>query len=206
MTLSATEALDIIERFEPGVDGLARKSRELAANLLRYSDAPFSRDQFAPGHLTCTALVFHPAEPKVLMMLHHRLRRWLLPGGHIEESDASLSEAAAREALEETLVQIDPNSAPGLVGIDVHGIPAKGDEPFHLHHDLIWSFGALSPEIELTDEAPSIVWAAREDWEQLQVADSIRYSILRALESPATRKHPFPEHKMTSTEALRRKA
>jgi 8-oxo-dGTP pyrophosphatase MutT (NUDIX family) len=181
MTLSASEALDVIERFDPGADGLARKSRELAANLLRYSDAPFSRHQFAPGHLTCTALVFHPQEPKVLMMLHHRLRRWLLPGGHIEESDASLSAAAAREALEETLVQIDPHRAPVLAGIDVHGIPAKKDEPFHLHHDLIWSFRALTPEIELTDEAPSIVWAGEEDWEELNVADSIRYSILRAI-------------------------
>ena len=180
MTLSVSDALDLIERFDPGADGLARKSRELAANLLRYSDAPFSRGQFAPGHLTCTALVFHPTEPKALMMLHHRLRRWLLPGGHIEDSDASLSDAAAREALEETLVQIDPHRAPVLVGIDVHGIPAKGDEPFHLHHDLIWSFAALTPEIELTDEAPSIVWAGRDDWEQLQVADSIRLSILRA--------------------------
>lgn len=188
MTLSVSDALNLIERFDPGADGLARKSRELAANLLRYSDAPFSRNQFAPGHLTCTALVFHPSaaspavaeEPKVLMMLHHRLRRWLLPGGHIEESDASLSDAAAREALEETLVRIDPHRAPVLVGIDVHGIPAKEDEPFHLHHDLIWSFSALTPEIELTDEAPSIVWAGRGDWEQLQVADSIRLSILRA--------------------------
>jgi 8-oxo-dGTP pyrophosphatase MutT (NUDIX family) len=190
MTLSPSDALDLIERFDPGVDGLARKSRELAANLLRYSDAPFSRNQFAPGHLTCTALVLHPSAagpavkedpPKVLMMLHHRLRRWLLPGGHIEESDASLSAAAAREALEETLVQIDPHRAPVLVGIDVHGIPAREDEPFHLHHDLIWSFRALTPEIELTDEAPSIVWCGQEDWEQLNVADSIRYSILRAI-------------------------
>lgn len=189
MTLAAAEALDLIERFDPGVDGLARKSRELTVNLLRYSDAPFSRNQFAPGHLTCTALVFHPPAaspgvkeepPKVLMMLHHRLRRWLLPGGHIEESDASLSGAAAREALEETLVQIDPHRAPVLVGIDVHGIPAKENEPFHLHHDLIWSFRALTSDIELTDEAPSIVWAGREDWEHLQVADSIRHSILRA--------------------------
>jgi 8-oxo-dGTP pyrophosphatase MutT (NUDIX family) len=181
MTISASDALDLIERFDPGGDGLALKSRELAANLLRYSDAPFSRNQFAPGHLTCTALVFHPEEMKVLMMLHHRLRRWLLPGGHIEESDASLSDAAAREALEETLVQIDPHHATLLAGIDVHGIPAKNDEPFHLHHDLIWSFRALTPEIELTEEAPSIVWAGQEDWEQLNVADSIRYSILRAI-------------------------
>jgi 8-oxo-dGTP pyrophosphatase MutT (NUDIX family) len=185
MTVSASDALEIVECFDPGVDGLARKSRELAVNLLRYSDAPFSRSQFAPGHLTCTALVFHPTEAKVLLMLHHRHRRWLLPGGHIEDSDGSLSDAAAREALEETLVQIDPHRAPALVGIDVHGIPAKKDEPFHLHHDLIWSFGALTPEFELTDEAPSVVWAGREDWEQLQVADSIRYSILRAIESPA---------------------
>jgi 8-oxo-dGTP pyrophosphatase MutT (NUDIX family) len=181
--VTVAEALAVVEAFDPGADGLAVKSRELTLDLLRHSGAPFSRNQFAPGHVTCTALVLHPRDARVLFMHHHRLRRWLLPGGHIEDSDASLADAAAREATEETCVLIDPAHVPVLAGIDVHGIPPKKDEPFHLHHDLIWRFRALAEDIETTDEAPSVLWATNADWDRLSVAASIRYSITRA-ESP----------------------
>jgi 8-oxo-dGTP pyrophosphatase MutT (NUDIX family) len=174
----------VVESFDPGVDGLARKSRELTLQLFEHTEAPFSRDQFTPGHVTCAALVLHPRERKVLFMHHHRLRRWLLPGGHVEESDASLANAAAREACEETRVQLDLEGAPRLAGIDVHGIPAKRDpskemEPFHLHHDLIWCFRALTEDIAVTDEAPFVQWVDASNWGQLNIAHSIRNSILR---------------------------
>jgi 8-oxo-dGTP pyrophosphatase MutT (NUDIX family) len=177
--VTVSEALAVVEAFDPGGDRLAAKSRELTLDLLRYSTFPFSRSQFAPGHITCTALVLHPREPRVLFMHHHRLHRWLLPGGHVEESDGSLAAAAAREAVEETCVRIDQDCAPSLAGIDVHGIPPKKDEPFHLHHDLIWCFRALTEDIQVTDEAPSVLWAGSADWDRLNVADSIRNSILR---------------------------
>jgi 8-oxo-dGTP pyrophosphatase MutT (NUDIX family) len=183
--VTASEACSVIEGFEPGTDGLARKSRELTLDLLRQTSAPFSRHQFTPGHVTCTALVLHPSEVKVLFIFHHRLQRWLLPGGHVEESDASLSAAAAREAAEETLVQIAGDRAAPLAGIDVHGIPGKMNEPFHLHHDLIWCFRALTDEIAITDEAPSVVWAQEADWDRLKVADSIRHSIHRLMPTVA---------------------
>jgi 8-oxo-dGTP pyrophosphatase MutT (NUDIX family) len=169
----------VVESFDPGTDGIARKSRELTLDLLRQTSAPFSRYQFTPGHVTCTALVLHPDRPKVLFMYHHRLCRWLLPGGHVEESDASLAAAAAREAHEETLVRIDHGGGSRLAGIDVHGIPPKKKVPFHLHHDLIWCFRAVTADIATTDEAPAVVWAAEEDWGRLGVADSIRNSIRR---------------------------
>jgi 8-oxo-dGTP pyrophosphatase MutT (NUDIX family) len=174
-----SDAFAAVEAFAPGPDGLAGKSRELTLNLLRYSVAPFSRRQFAPGHLTCTALVLHPQANKVLLMHHHRLRRWLLPGGHIEDCDGSLAAAAAREATEETCVRIDPGSVSFLAGIDVHGISGKKKEPFHLHHDLVWCFRAVTDEIAATAEAPSVLWADNTDWDRLNLTQSIRNSILR---------------------------
>lgn len=176
--MTVSDAVAAVESFDPGADRFAGKSRELTLDLLRHSTEPFSRHQFAPGHVTCTALVLHPREARVLFMHHHRLHRWLLPGGHVEDSDASLPNAAAREAAEETLVRIDPDRVPFLAGIDVHGIPPKKGEPFHLHHDLIWCFRALREDIETTDEAPSVLWASSADWDRLSVAESIRNSIL----------------------------
>lgn len=178
--ITAAEAIEIVAQFDPHQDGLARKSQELVLGMLQASAAPFSRDQFMPGHITCTALVLHPSEPLILFMHHHRLHRWLLPGGHVELSDASLSTAAAREAVEETNVQLDPSFTPILAGIDVHGIPPKKSEPFHLHHDLIWCVRAVSDAIEITGEAPQVLWASAADFGRLQIADSIVNSIRRA--------------------------
>jgi len=177
--VTVDDACRIVESFDPGSDGFAGKSRELTLGLLRQTNAPFSREQFTPGHVTCTALVLHPDKSKIVFMYHHRLQRWLLPGGHVEETDISLAAAAAREAAEETLVQIDAGRAARLAGIDVHGIPPGKGEPFHLHHDLIWCFRAATEDIAITDEAPRVLWAEEADWDRLDVADSIRNSIRR---------------------------
>ena len=82
------------------------------------------------------------------------------------------------------MVTIDAGFTPFLAGIDVHGIPPKRDEPFHLHHDLIWCFRAAAEEIAVTGEAPSVLWAGAEDWDRLSVAESIRGSIRRAMGQP----------------------
>ena len=94
----------LVRAFEASPE--EEKSRELILALLELTEAPFSRDQFHPGHITCTAVVLHPNGRHVLLMHHHRHRRWLLPGGHVEETDVTLSDTARREAIEETAVRI----------------------------------------------------------------------------------------------------
>ena len=178
--LSKKETMRVISGFDPGDDGLAAKSQDLLFLLLRHGTKPFSARQFWPGHITCTALILHPREQRVLVIYHHRLLRWLLPGGHVEKTDATLDAVAAREAEEETRVQIDTRHAPFLAGIDVHGVPPKQHEPFHLHHDLIWCFRAASDRCDTTAEAPELMWAQERDWERLDLTASIRRSIRRA--------------------------
>ena len=153
---SIGEALSLAASIAPSPE--EEKSRELILALLEHTAAPFSRHQFHPGHITCTALVLHPGGRRVLLVHHHRLRRWLLPGGHVEETDRALSDAARREAVEETAVRIAPGSSARLVGMDVHGIPAHKGEPFHLHHDLIFTLDAESSDIACTEEAPEVAW------------------------------------------------
>src|ERR1700694_1010927 len=105
---STGEALHLATSFKPSPE--EEKTRELILALLEHTAAPFSRGQFHPGHITCTALVLHPDGQRVLLVHHHRLRRWLLPGGHVEESDSTLLDTARREAVEETAVRIAPGS------------------------------------------------------------------------------------------------
>src|SRR5215813_96805 len=88
--------------FHDPSDGQALKSVELIQMLLDCSPDPFSRDQFTPGHITTSGLVFSQDRDRILIVHHRRLERWLLPGGHVEPSDPSVEAAAAREVFEET--------------------------------------------------------------------------------------------------------
>jgi 8-oxo-dGTP pyrophosphatase MutT (NUDIX family) len=158
--IEAAAVAALVERAAVGGDGQAEKSRELILMLLAASPAPFSRSQFTPGHITCTGLVVSPAADRLLLVHHRRLDRWLLPGGHVEPEDAEIWDAARREVIEETGADLLPDTVPPLVSLDVHGIPAKGREPYHLHHDLIFLFHALSETVQVSAESRALAWCA----------------------------------------------
>lgn len=78
------------------------------------------------GHLTASAVVLDSTGTQVLLTLHPRVGRWLQLGGHCEPSDASLAEAALREATEES----------GMSGLVI------GETPVHLDvHPITCSLG-----------------------------------------------------------------
>jgi 8-oxo-dGTP pyrophosphatase MutT (NUDIX family) len=105
-----------------------------------------SRKSFL-GHITCGAVVLN--EFGQVLTIHHRaLDRWLLPGGHIEETDDTLLDAAKREVEEEVGIQSDllegvnNNGSSIPVDIDYHPIPENvlKKEPAHYHWDFRFLF------------------------------------------------------------------
>lgn len=170
----------LLQGFDPEGDGEAAKSRELTMALLASTSAPFSRRQYAPGHITCTGLVFSPGGDAILLVFHRRLRRWLLPGGHVETGDPGIADVARREVIEETGAILRQEARPTLAGVDVHGIPPRPDEPFHLHHDLIFAFDAESGVCRPSEEAREAVWCAVGEFDRYQLPGSIRRSFARA--------------------------
>ncbi|MBM3763497.1 MAG: NUDIX domain-containing protein [Acidobacteria bacterium] len=159
------------------------KSVELIRMLLVETDQPFSRQQFTPGHITSTGLVLHPDRRSIAMVLHGRLNRWLLPGGHVEPDDSSIHAAAAREVLEETgLATVHPR----VIGADVHGIPAKIKngiqvEPYHLHHDVLVAFEAASTILALSDESQAVRWVSPEEFDQYSVPSNVLRAYARVV-------------------------
>jgi len=170
----------LVERSDFGGDGEAHKSRDLIRMLLDHSPAPFSRLQFTPGHITCTGLVLAPDGERILLVHHRRLDRWLLPGGHVEPEDAEIEDAARREVVEETGALL-ADGIPPLVGADVHGIPPKRGEPFHLHHDLIFFFRALAGEFRVSEESRAVAWCAPAEFDGYQVPGNVRRAYGRVL-------------------------
>jgi 8-oxo-dGTP pyrophosphatase MutT (NUDIX family) len=170
-------------------DGEAEKSRELILMLLAKSVAPFSRYQFEPGHITCTGLVLSPDRGQVLLVHHRRLDRWLLPGGHVEPEDDAIWDAARREVIEETgacLSGADDRllssaNPPPLISLDVHGIPPRRNEPYHLHHDLIFFFQAIAETFEVSEESRAVAWCAPDDFDRYSVPGNVRRAWARSL-------------------------
>jgi len=163
--------------FDDPADGQAMKSIELILMLLEKSAAPFSREQFTPGHITCSGLVLAPDGERLLVVHHRRLGRWLLPGGHVEDEDESVAEAARREVIEETGAGLAREVV--LAGADVHGIPGKGREPYHLHHDLLFAFRAVEEELRASEESHAVTWCAPGEFERYGIPGNVRRAYRR---------------------------
>jgi len=178
--MRAEDVAAVVRPFSDDGDESAQKSQELVLMLLKHGASPFSREHFTPGHITCTAVVMSPSKERTLLVHHRRLDRWLLPGGHVEPVDIRIWDAARREAIEETGVEMVMEERPALVGIDVHGIPARGREPYHLHHDLIFRFLAKTERLGASAEIRDVQWCALSQFQRYDVPVSIRRSVLRS--------------------------
>jgi 8-oxo-dGTP pyrophosphatase MutT (NUDIX family) len=168
--------VSLINDLHDTTDGELLKSRDLILHLLQFTPAPFSRDQFVPGHITCSGLVL-ALDGDLLLVHHRRLDRWLQPGGHVEPEDVEIWDAASREVREETGVEIEP--AARLIGADVHGIPPAKGEPYHLHHDLLFAFTARSKECRVSHESRAVAWARPDELDRYAVPGNIRRAVLR---------------------------
>ncbi|MEV7378615.1 NUDIX hydrolase [Streptomyces lydicus] len=126
------------------------------------------------GHLTASALVIDPAAGRVLLTLHRKLEMWLQMGGHCEPEDASLADAALREAREESGIARGLTLLPGgPVRLDRHRTPCA------VHLDV--QYAALAPEgavAAISDESLDLKWFAYD--EVPGVADA---SVVRLVEA-----------------------
>jgi 8-oxo-dGTP pyrophosphatase MutT (NUDIX family) len=134
------------------------------------------------GHLTASALVIDPEGGRVLLTLHRKLRMWLQTGGHCEPGDASLADAALREATEESGVPGLSLLPGGPVRLDRHPIPP----PCHCHFDVQYAVLAPPGAVHaISDESLDVRWFGYD--EVPKVADA---SVVRLLEATRARLAP----------------
>lgn len=111
----------------------------------------------ASGHITASALVVSHDGTEVLLTLHPRIGRWVQLGGHCEDSDATITDAALREAAEESGIdglELDPN----LLAVHVHPITCSLGVPTR-HLDM--QFLAKAPRdatFAISEESLDLRW------------------------------------------------
>lgn len=138
---------------------------------------PFDRERYLPGHVTASAFVLDRSGGRLLLVLHHKLQRWLQPGGHVEPSDDSVWEAAVREVEEETGLSDLVMVGEGLFDVDVHLVAHGGPE--HEHFDVRYLMRSASDDALAGDGVDDVRWASLEEMEGMEA--SLRRPALKAL-------------------------
>jgi 8-oxo-dGTP pyrophosphatase MutT (NUDIX family) len=147
-------------------DYRVRHSEEIAVverfcTLLRDEPRCFERNCFAPGHITGSAWLLNRGETHVLLTHHRKLGRWLQLGGHAD-GDEDVLAVATREAREESSLEVAPVSL-DVFDIDVHEIPARGDDPRHLHFDVRFALKTTADEtFRVGPESHALRWVPLE--------------------------------------------
>jgi 8-oxo-dGTP pyrophosphatase MutT (NUDIX family) len=174
-----TELRAALDAFAPGSPAEADDVARIRA-LLAEGD-PFSRA--LPLHVTCSALVVHPASGRVLLRWHERQQSWLQVGGHVDPGESSPPAVALREAEEETgLDDLVPFPGPGprLVHVVIVPVPAGKGEPAHEHADMRYVFATGRPDA-VVPESPSaqLRWLTFNEARALVAADNVRVTLDR---------------------------
>jgi 8-oxo-dGTP pyrophosphatase MutT (NUDIX family) len=136
-------------------------------------DAPLTRD------FTVAVFVLH--RDHVVLHRHRKLGIWLPPGGHIEPNELP-DEAACREVIEETGLEVELVGERGI-GTDYPGEPVQlvrpeGIQletigPGHEHIDLIYFARPVGVEA-LPPLAEGMSWVSETNLDTLELTSEVR--------------------------------
>ena len=174
-----------------------------------------------PGHITASAWLLSPDGKRFLLTHHRKLGRWLQLGGHADgDSDVAavaLREAREESGLADLRFATGPDSwsrlsptaryaggsrlsptaryagpeTPLPIDLDVHRIPARGDEPAHDHHDVRFVLVAAPGQtIFASDESTALEWFEMDALETVADDESVLRlgrKVRRLLETSALR-------------------
>ncbi len=135
---------------------------------------------------TATVYIFN--DRKVLLHHHAKLGKWLPPGGHVELNETP-PDAARREVMEETGLEIEFIEQENLKISAYNGtsferpylcllenIPAYKDKPAHQHMDMIY----LAKPVGMKEDLNGFRWFSYEELQGLELFPDVA-EVLRIL-------------------------
>lgn len=128
-------------------------------------------------HFCASAFVVDPATKKMLLVFHGTFKKWVQPGGHIED-DEFPEETVKREVFEETGYKIE------LIGehfpreddlIRPLGIQKNRGSNGDYHIDIIYAAKPLGHiKVKRDEEIKNYRWFTREELNHLNVFEDIK--------------------------------
>jgi 8-oxo-dGTP pyrophosphatase MutT (NUDIX family) len=164
--------LDELAAYVPAGPADAEARRRMLAFVTSYETC-FERTLHV-GHVTGSAWVVDRSGSAALLTHHRKLDRWLQLGGHAD-GDPDIRAVALREAREESGLHEIVLAQAAIYDLDVHAIPARGDEPEHEHYDIRFAFFANAAETPVaSDESHAVAWIPLDQIERYAIDDSVR--------------------------------
>ena len=127
---------------------------------------------------------------KVLFLNHKKLDMWLMPGGHVEPGETP-DEAAVRETLEETGLEVEivgsEEEFEGFSAVDLpkpFNINLHEIEEGHWHLDFQYIVEIVGEREEYEYDDEDMKWLSKEDLkkEEYEMPENVRRSALEAIE------------------------
>jgi len=154
--LHRQKILDLIEDYSVHYPNEAETTQRLK-NFITENEDCFERTLLI-GHVTGSAWVVNQAGTHTLLTHHKKLNKWLQLGGHAD-GESDILAAAMREVDEESGLSEFKAVSGEIFDIDIHPIPARGDEPKHFHYDVRFAVQAVgSDDYVVSDESHDLQW------------------------------------------------
>lgn len=116
-----------VRRLVTGFLPRTERDRAAKADFAAFfpDDAGPVRRESGPDHATASCVVFDETLTQTLLVFHGKGRFWVQPGGHAEDGDASVVQAALRELHEETGLAVAPPEKPLVYDLDHHALSTR---------------------------------------------------------------------------------
>lgn len=154
--MQRTPLLKLIEAYDPADSEEIDFKNDFISFIIKNEDC-FERT-LSIGHITGSAWIINQSVSKALLTHHNKLDRWLQLGGHAD-GNPNIIEVASNEAREESGLNSLELASKSIFDIDIHTIPARQNEPEHLHYDIRFLFVADENELlHVSSESKSLKW------------------------------------------------
>ena len=127
----------------------------------------------AVGHVTGSAWVVNQTGTHALLTHHKKLNRWLQLGGHAD-GNPQIHAVALREAREESGLTAIHFVSQRIFDVDIHPIPARGDEQEHVHYDVRFALRSADERYQVSEESHALAWVEIGQIEALSDEEAMR--------------------------------
>ncbi len=148
--------LDLIGRYDARFPDEAETVKQFRRFVAEQPDC-FQR-HLAMGHVTGSAWLVDRDGGRAMFTHHRKLNIWIQLGGHAD-GDSDVARVALREAEEESGLDQIQIITPEIFDLDIHTIPARAQEPEHLHFDVRFAFRHTGAgNYAVSDESHDLEW------------------------------------------------